>query len=1356
MKVTSKLSRSDKRAGDQRGVALVTTLAVTMLMTVLILSFFVMARTEYRSAKNFEGMIEADALSQTAISLAISQLRAGMTQLAEDGTPLPWTSQPGALRVHNMDGTLRSLYKLYSSGALEAHALSETAQDVPINWDSSPVEFVDLNQPSIQPDPLKPGSLSAADLRFPIADPRQRGRTAETSVEGFDYGVSGIAPAGVVGPESTPNTQRLPMPVRWIYTLADGTLGLLSPRGEFSAILGSGRLTAANRIVGRVAFWTDDETSKINVNTSSEGVYWDTPRATTTEEMALGMNQPIAGEYNRFPGHPAMVSLSSVLFPHQRYHAASSASQPLASGSIMKPMDARVAERLWTLSPVLKGSLAHTSMGGHVADPGLASNTPFAAQPDLTPPLAAVGDLLFKPTEASVPPLPAQKRAIDPLFVSHPEALDRLSRGSFFLTAHSEAPETNLFGMPRMGVWPVHEWVVPGEGIMEMVQRGSAHDYMMALTTTLARRSYYWQRSAPADGHLNVFTTDLGKNRELFAYARALTSRTPPGFARPGLAASFAEKYGATPQDDRDNILLSMFDYVRQTNFNDPGMSALEQFCITCPADARIGYGQVSPLFAGGSARTRTTDQLKPADLFAARGTGRMLTVSEVSFVFICRAEVMPDGTIKGEPSSELAAAQLDAPGKKEVQMAVLVEGFVPSQGWGEYRPYLSVALGGKPGSDANGVGRMPDLSLFDNRYFGLEIPKNSRGLPASPKPPYHKIQATSESLAIHWTTAGGITGPRFAVGKNEREIKQLSTAFLFQPVVTTQPHSTLNFSGATGRSSLQLAIYDQPDMAKQRFAGDELTPAGTGDLMQIIPLQVPALKKVLPPSLPTDGAAISWEKRLQAAYEGGQLLSSSDVIQSLVPAHGDYRLIAASRTLALPENAKPLMADTPVFVPHPLYGKAPHAHSLREGLPAARQVLGLPNRNITGFFPDLEHTSASAPDFPWHPYDKGRDIYVSSSGLPIAATAAEMFMSGRLDGGKRGICFPHLTGDFDNGVAWAPDGPYINRADDGEVSGYTIGGTPYFDVAPPKPHELPQPRPRVFGAQRQIPSPAMFGSLPTGVKARVPWQTLLFRPQGDLDPATWTPQTGHYGWSWPRDHLFLDLFWMPVQEPAALSTANTTQGKINLNHHLVPFSYIQRSTALHALLKAEKMLAIPDTASRDYKLPPGEAPRHESFRRFIDAKETIAQWDREVLDKGDAFLTASQICEHYLVPEGMRGDRVSMEEFWSKHRLTGDNAKERPYANIYGRLTTRSNTYRVHFIAESLRTAAPDEKGAANVRKMAVMGRQEGSALIERVFDPSDPDLPDYVAAINTGTMPPSLENFYNWRIRSYDRFIR
>ena len=66
---------------------------------------------------------------------------------------------------------------------------------------------------------------------------------------------------------------------------------------------------------GRVAFWTDDETCKVNVNTASEGVYWDMPRASTKEDLAMEIYQPKAGEYQRFPGHPATVCLSSVLFP---------------------------------------------------------------------------------------------------------------------------------------------------------------------------------------------------------------------------------------------------------------------------------------------------------------------------------------------------------------------------------------------------------------------------------------------------------------------------------------------------------------------------------------------------------------------------------------------------------------------------------------------------------------------------------------------------------------------------------------------------------------------------------------------------------------------------------------------------------------------------------------------------------------------------------------------------------------------------------------------------------------------------------------------------------------------------------
>ena len=49
-------------------------------------------------------------------------------------------------------------------------------------------------------------------------------------------------------------------------------------------------------------------------------------------------------------------------------------------------------------------------------------------------------------------------------------------------------------------------------------------------------------------------------------------------------------------------------------------------------------------------------------------------------------------------------------------------------------------------------------------------------------------------------------------------------------------------------------------------------------------------------------------------------------------------------------------------------------------------------------------------------------------------------------------------------------------------------------------------------------------------------------------------------------------LFWMPVVEPYAISMPAATRGKINLNTQIVPFDYIKRNTAMHALMKAERV----------------------------------------------------------------------------------------------------------------------------------------------------------------------------------------
>ena len=106
-----------------------------------------------------------------------------------------------------------------------------------------------------------------------------------------------------------------------------------------------------------------------------------------------------------------------------------------------------------------------------------------------------------------------------------------------------------------------------------------------------------------------------------------------------------------------------------------------------------------------------------------------------------------------------------------------------------------------------------------------------------------------------------------------------------------------------------------------------------------------------------------------------------------------------------------------------------------------------------------------------------------------------------------------------------------------------------------------------------------------------------------------------HYGSRYPRDHLFMDLFWMPVVQPYAISQPFETKGKINMNYQILPFTYITRATALHALFKSEKVMAIPDDRTNDYKIGEKEggpdtpykmadANGPAVFRHFIDTGE--------------------------------------------------------------------------------------------------------------------------------------------------------
>jgi len=226
-----------------------------------------------------------------------------------------------------------------------------------------------------------------------------------------------------------------------------------------------------------------------------------------------------------------------------------------------------------------------------------------------------------------------------------------------------------------------------------------------------------------------------------------------------------------------------------------------------------------------------------------------------------------------------------------------------------------------------------------------------------------------------------------------------------------------------------------------------------------------------------------------------------------------------------------------------------------------------------------------------------------------------------------------------------------------------------------------------------------------------------------------------------------------PVLEPEPISHNFETKGRINLNHKLVPFRHIHRATALHAAMKAETIIAIPDSSAATYKT--GDRP-DDRFRRFIDIPSTLKLIDKEVFDEKRVFLTPSQICEHYLVPEqvvpaGAEPMKEMVEDFWKQHRLTGDNSKEQPYAHLYSRLTTRSNTYRVHFVAQALRKARSTHPASFDSGKDNVLSTFRGSCLIERQIDPERADLPDYLSVpADPATPHPALDKFANWRVNT------
>jgi len=306
-----------------------------------------------------------------------------------------------------------------------------------------------------------------------------------------------------------------------------------------------------------------------------------------------------------------------------------------------------------------------------------------------------------------------------------------------------------------------------------------------------------------------------------------------------------------------------------------------------------------------------------------------------------------------------------------------------------------------------------------------------------------------------------------------------------------------------------------------------------------------------------------------------------------------------------------------------------------------------------------------------------------------------------------------------------------------------------------------------------------------------------------------------------PKDHLLLDLFQMPAVQPYPISEPFSTAGKINLNCQIQPFDYISRQTGLRAALATERVMVLGSTipmtltpatsggAAATIAVPTGlnaSSPllywcykqqsnssagyynliNSPTTRNLIDRDQTMNEINAYVALNG-VFKSPSQICEIFLIPWQTAGftaiaPNAGVIPFPSTYTtsfttvsnnaltawtpalglgdLTGDNVREKPYADIYPRLTTKSNTYTIHMKVQALRQQ-PHPSGSTayliwDESKDAVLGEYRGSATIERYLDPADPHFTGVSTFVNPDSTSPanSLESLYRFRTVNTKKF--
>jgi len=1291
-------------ASTRSGMALVLVLSAVVLLSVLLIAFLSTAKTERSAANSQLNQTEARVLSENVLSLVTAQIREASTQ---NGTA--WASQPGLIRTYSNSGN--KTYKLYSAAEMIAANFDPNANtDILTTWSSVPDQFVDLNSP------VSVTSGNSTIKFYPILDPGLAWNSSNsTGIKGF---LNNSTSAGMVASGS--NANPIPMPVRWLYVLQDGTLQAMDSSGKVTSA------SATNPIVGRVAFWTDDESCKININTASQGTFWDVPRGLgndfemgsfvgttfTINRTGLGVGQPLQGEFQRYPGHPATTSLGGI------FDGKSSSGDyllwPSLSGNSSATANAR-REKIYGMIPRVNGG---GSLGG-TACPDPTNPSTSKLYPDKDRLYASVDELAFSGNFTGT----SRTANISSNATATGLSIDSIQKLNFFLTASSRAPEVTLFNTPRMSIWPVDK----------DPNKRSTLDKSIAFCSTLTnpagtKTEFFLTRtsldptelknvnngSTPTSGSLSL-TVDYpsgGQNSKLYTYLQNLTSKTTPGFG----STTFATKLGA----DRDQVLTEIFDYIRCTNlfdkttttsypftgrpwimggsrywsttqYNDYATNSTQPMNISGSAGWDKGYYYES-LFFG---------EVVPLRINSTQGFGRFASITGAALVFFGREPlVATDKYIDGN-STNTIKSNLRYYAGTATSNGQPLDGLVTTKPAKEMQAMLILTYA------TPAAGTVDYHHRCDYRITGLDqfrVNGNPAGFPtsATEKRFCSGTRGDTRSLAGGAPEWWGLNYVSGATGA--------STTYISGQKTGTTPGNDDYYPFISN------LIPISPTVGNFTFTGGEISIESMvgGQVVQTTKIQFPDF--TAPNPLWTNATANSAgnpikfydrpENRAISNRGGNDIWpslalnhSQADVVRMMELKGGDIRMVAARANV--PKE---------FFVPHKDYSNSSvyQAHSLwRHPLASfGSLVSSLPNDQYNGIASNLNGVTGASD---W-------DI-----GTPVTSVY---------------------------GSIGSPSGGFINKADDsgsGYVNQRNEPSAPYFAQ-----NSCIVSSDRCFSPNRMIPSAVMFGSLPTGVARHDPisndmsWQTLLFRPNSQ------TAGT-HPGSASPPDHLLLDMFTMPVVEPYAISEPFSTAGKINLNYQIAPFTYITRDTGMRAALDAVKITAVPTSNAylRNYG-PSGANLNNKAinYRYPLDPDATLTLFaDR--FAKNNPFISASEICEMFLVPKpenkpsptapeaasvnpyqtqpptnGTAAAILSyVQTFWQSATGgagTADNLRERPYAALYPRLTTKSNTYTVHLRVQSLKKRPGSDPQTFDQTKDTVTSEYRGSFMIERFLDPN------------------------------------